>query len=156
MEEKLMADSKFKDVSKFIGEKATSTNDTTFSMTQKDYLKLANQHGVTEEMVKAVAEFNNLYRDGSVDFLASQLGDAIKAAKKAGDDPKESEVKLSTRTPGGVEKTSMRAYKEHHNPKTGESISSYGEVRLTVQAKSRLNKDNLKEAQDRIQKFLSV
>lgn len=145
----------FKKSAQFLKEHGKyNDSETTFSIKQSDYEKLAAQYGLTKEILNTTADYDKNVWNAGVELTTDLLEDKIKKAKKAGDDPKDQSVTVSIMTRRGNMKITQSAYKEHNNPqaKDGAKTPSYGSARLKLECKSKIVKDHLTTLQGRIQK----
>lgn len=104
-----------------------------WSVNATDYKKFFKKQGIPEETMKKVVDIEAALINGGNVLLKNKTVAAVRAAKKAGDDPKQVKVICKTATPSGRIVQSMDAHRQYHDPRNpGKAINAYGVVTLRV------------------------
>lgn len=104
-----------------------------WSVNATDYKKFFKKQGVSEEIMKKVVDVEAALINGANVLLKDKMVEAVKAAKKSGDDPKSVKVVVKTATPSGRNVQTMDAHRQYHDPRNpGKAINAYGVITLRV------------------------
>lgn len=121
------------------------------TMTPTNYLNyMETVQQITPETVKAVAVGDQTLASGLITVGTSDLAEAIKAAKKSGEDPSELVAVVKVGRPGGQMKVSVAAEATVPNPKTGERHTKYGVVTVRLRTSTMIDEDAVKRTQEGI------
>jgi hypothetical protein len=125
------------------------------SVTQSSYLDyLKEHHQITPETVHALKDAEVKLVTGAIEVATEDLAHKIKEAKKAGEDPQELHGTVKIARPDGQLKIDVDAHFESRNPKTQESLVTYGRVSVRAKAESLIDDTAEKRARDTITKLM--
>ena len=150
-----MSDSKNSAETFILGHSKLSDDGTSRTVTQSDYLKLVQeQHNIEPGVVKALAVAQKDIVSGAIAVATADLANAIAAAKKNGDDPRELEADVRISQPGGAVTVGVIGERTTTNPKTGDKIINHGVVSVKVRSKTLIDPDAAKDAREKIAKLI--
>lgn len=101
-----------------------------FTISQSGYKQFMSDRGITDETFKQVTDSMNEFNSASVEFLADQLIEDKDLNRSV----------LKTYSPNGPIEMRYSRSVEHRNPKTGDKVTAYGVVGVTMKIKNRIDK----------------
>lgn len=144
----------------FILEKGKEEGDT-ITVTRADYLAHSAECGLTKEVLNSVAEHRSAVLGGMIHAATEKLGERVKAAREAGDDPKGLSQQVRVNTEFGQLKAVVKAHRTFTDPLAAQNggpstITRYGSVEASMRFKSMIPKGPVAYAAEHIKSVLGV
>lgn len=139
---------------KFFGETGTVKGETgNRSVSKSDYHKFVQTNfGLEKAVIDKAAEADRAVIAGAIDTAAAALKERIVAAKEAGEDVNDIRVSTTIARPDGAVHATVLASRTSNNPQTNSKTTTYGAVQLRIRAKSQMDKGQLADIRDTIEK----
>lgn len=144
----------------FILEKG-KVEDGVITVTKGDYLAHSGEFGLTKEVLTAVADHRSAVLGGMIHAATEKLGERVKEARSAGDDPTGLAQEVRVQTEFGQLKTVVKAQRVFPNPLAASNggpatTTRYGSVEASMRFKSMIPKGPVAFASEHIKNALGV
>lgn len=125
----------YEEHAKLVSDETGNSGKSVWSVNATDHKKFFKKNGIPEETMKRITEIDAALINAGTKFLSTKTVAAVKAAKKAGEDPKQVKVILKTANASGRTVMTMDSYRKYHSPRPdsqGKTIEAHGVVTLRV------------------------
>lgn len=144
----------------FIAEKG-KTEDNVTTVTKGDYFAFSATQGLPREVLMSVAEHRSTMLGGMIHAGTERLVEAIREAKKNGDDPAGLSHEVRVATESGPLKMVLKARRDFPNPLAAQSggpstTTRYGVIEASLKLKSAIPKSPMAHAAASIKEAMGV